>query len=77
MTGSRTPERPHEAGRPGRQGHGSHGWMMVVCCIPMLVIALGLVAVGAVSPGFLIVAVGCTIMMALMMVGMGGMGQDR
>jgi hypothetical protein len=43
---------------------------MIACCIPMLIIAGALVASGAVSPGFLIVAVGCTAMMALMMKGM-------
>jgi hypothetical protein len=44
--------------------------MMVACCIPMLVIAVLLVATGAASPGFLVVALGCTAMMALMMRGM-------
>ncbi len=55
----------------GKARHGGHGWMMIACCIPMLVIAGVLVATGAASPGFLIVAVGCTLMMALMMRGMG------
>ena len=41
--------------------------MMVVCCIPMLAVAIGLVAAGVVSAGFLLVALGCTAMMALMM----------
>jgi hypothetical protein len=44
--------------------------MMVVCCIPMLAVAIGLVAAGVVSAGFLLVALGCTAMMALMMRGM-------
>jgi len=43
--------------------------MMVACCIPMLVIAVVLVATGTARPGFLIAAVGCTLMMALMMRG--------
>jgi len=52
--------------------------MMIACCIPMLVIAGILVATVTASPGFLIVAVGCTLMMALMMRGMGhGGGDDR
>jgi hypothetical protein len=51
--------------------------MMVACCIPMLVIAVVLVATGTASPGFLIAAVGCTLMMALMMRGTGqGGGHD-
>ncbi len=58
--------------------HGGHGWMRVACCIPMLVIAVVLVATGAVSPAFLAAAVGCTLMMALMMRGMShGGGDDR
>lgn len=52
-------------------GHGGHSWMMIACCIPMLVIAIVLVATHAVSIGFLFVAVGCTAMMAMMMRGMG------
>lgn len=55
----------------GRRSHGGHGWMMIVCCIPMLVIAGILVVTGAASPGFLAAAAGCTLMMALMMRGMG------
>ncbi|MEK7425090.1 MAG: hypothetical protein AAB131_14765 [Actinomycetota bacterium] len=58
-----------EGGPPAPRSHG-HGWMMVACCIPMLVIAVLLVATGAASPGFLVVALGCTAMMALMMRGM-------
>jgi len=61
-----------------QQGHGGHGWMMIACCIPMLAIAGILVATGAASPGFLAIAVGCTLMMALMMRGMtyGGGGSS-
>ena len=58
-------------------GHGKgHGWMMIACCIPMLVIAVALVAAGVVSTSFLVFAVVCTAMMALMMRGMGGHGRD-
>ena len=52
------------------QKQGRHGWMMIACCIPMLAIAGFLVATGVVSAGFLLVAVACTVMMALMMRGM-------
>ena len=58
-----------ESGGPAK---GGHGWMMIACCIPMLVIAVALVATGVVSPGFLVIAIGCTVMMAMMMRGMSG-----
>lgn len=48
-------------------GHRGHGWMMMACCVPMLVIAVVLVATGVVSSGFLVTAVACTVMMAVMM----------
>lgn len=51
-------------------GGRGHSWMMIACCIPMLAVALALVAAGVVGPGFLLIAVGCTVMMALMMRGM-------
>lgn len=56
------------------QTHGGHGWLMVACCIPMLVIAVVLVAMGVVGPGFLFVAIACTAMMAVMMRGMSNTG---
>jgi hypothetical protein len=59
-----------------RRSRGGHGWMMIACCIPMLVIAGILVATGVASPGFLAAAVGCTLIMALMMRGMGHNGGD-
>ena len=47
---------------------GSHGrWMMIACCVPMLVIAVVLVATGVVGAGFILVAVMCTAGMFLMM----------
>jgi len=45
--------------------------MMIACCIPMLVIAVILVVTEVASPAFLVAAVGCTLMMALMMRGTG------
>ena len=53
-----------------RGGHG-HGWMMIACCIPMLAIAIALVATGVLGVDFIVIAVLCTAMMALMMRGMG------
>ncbi len=64
------------ASNSGHGGHGGHGWMMIACCIPMLVIAVILVATGVASPALLIVAVGCTLMMAMMMRGMSHGGGD-
>jgi hypothetical protein len=54
----------------GTSRHFGHGWMMMACCVPMLVIAIVLVATGVVGFGFLFSAVACTVMMALMMRGM-------
>ena len=62
-----------EAGRPDdgrpagpeKKGHGH--WMMIACCIPMLVIAIALVAAGVIGAGFIVVAVICMAMMGAMM----------
>jgi hypothetical protein len=62
------------AGHQAHTGHGGHGWMMVICCIPMLVIAVVLVGAGVLSVGFLVFALICTAVMALMM---GGMNHGR
>jgi hypothetical protein len=64
--------KPHQ--HPAGSGHGGHGLMMMACCVPMLILAVVLVATGVFSPGFLLVAVGCTVMMALMMRGMSSTG---
>ena len=70
--------------RPGeeqdtRTGHRGHGWMMIACCIPLLMIAIALVATGVASASFLFAAVACMAMMGLMMVmmmrGMSGGGK--
>jgi hypothetical protein len=73
---ARIQDQAHGTGQGGRSGHGGHGWMMIACCIPMLVIAVVLIATGAASPGFLAVAIGCTLMMAMMMAGMSHGGRD-
>jgi ABC-type dipeptide/oligopeptide/nickel transport system permease subunit len=56
-----------EAAVADHAGHRSHRWMMVVCCIPMLVIAVALVATGVVGFSFVLIALGCTAIMAFMM----------
>ena len=53
----------------GHDGHGGHGWMTIVCCIPMLVITLVLVGTGVIGVGFLVFAVACAAMMALSVTG--------
>lgn len=63
---------PPDASQPGR----GHGWLMMWCCVPMLVIAIVLVALGVVSGGFVITAVACMAMMALMMRAMDHGGSD-
>ncbi|MBI5104066.1 MAG: hypothetical protein HZB46_03600 [Solirubrobacterales bacterium] len=65
---------------PGREPEqaprGGHGkWMMIACCVPMLVIAVTIALSGA-GWGFFFVAVMCTAMMAMMMGAMSGGDQD-
>jgi len=70
----------HEADRPDEDqsqqagGHAGHKWMMMACCVPMLAIAIALVVSGTADAGVIILAIGCALMMALMMGGMGGHG---
>lgn len=49
---------------------GRH-WMMLACCIPMIVVALALVLTGVASAGALVIAPICALLMGMMMVGMG------
>jgi hypothetical protein len=51
----------------GGMGHAGHGWMMIACCIPMLIIAVVLVAAGVGGAGFTFAALMCAAMMWLMM----------
>ena len=46
--------------------------MMIACCVPMLVIVIALVASGTLGAGALLLALGCTLLMVLMMGGMKG-----
>ncbi|TWE27439.1 hypothetical protein [Prauserella muralis] len=72
------PAKYSEHQRP--RGHGGHRWLLIACCVPMIAIAIALVATGVVSSGFLVVAVICVVMMALMHGGMGhggGRGRSR
>jgi hypothetical protein len=58
-------------------GHSGHGWMMMACCIPLLVIAIALVATGVVGSGLIFAAIMCTAMMAMMMRMMSGGGEQK
>ena len=60
----------HDEPQKSGQGH----WAMIACCIPMLVIAVVLVATGVAGVGFIFAAVMCTLMMAMMMRGMSAGG---
>lgn len=53
-------------------GHGGHKLMMMICCVPMVIIAILLVATGVAGPGFIVTALLCTAMMAAMMFTMPG-----
>lgn len=57
-------------GSPG--GHGGHGWMMLACCVPMVLIAVTLVATGVAGSGALVSALLCVVMMGAMMFFMPG-----
>ena len=64
---------------PGREdgqpaGHSGHGWMMAAMCIPIVLVAIVLVATGVASASFLFAVFACTVMMGMMMaMMMGGM----
>ena len=62
------PTRAHgHAGRPTAQGgHGGHGLMMMLMCVPMLLIVGLLVATGVAGAGALVFAVLCMAMMFMM-----------
>jgi hypothetical protein len=69
---------PRHAGAPVRGGHAGHGWMMLACCIPMLLIVIALVVTGLASASAILYALACVAMMAVMMAGMGhGSGHDN
>ena len=60
----------HEGHEVGHAGHGRHHWMMLACCVPMIIIVAALVASGTISATWVLFAVACIGMMALMMRGM-------
>lgn len=68
-----TDGRDERARTPAGRNHRAHRWVMILCCMPMLLVALVLVATDTVEAGTLLVVIGCSLMMVLMM---GGMGHD-
>ena len=60
----------HAKGHGG--GHGHSHWMMIACCVPMLLVAVLLLAGGAGLASLAPLLV-CAAMMGLMMVGMSRM----
>jgi hypothetical protein len=68
----------HSTQEKEKSGHRGHShWLMIACCIPMLGIAIALVATGVAGIGFVIAAIACTAMMALMMRGMSHGAGDK
>lgn len=59
------------AGHEAHGAHSGHSWMMMACCVPMLIIVVVLVATGVASAGLLFGAVLCIAMMGMMMKMMG------
>jgi hypothetical protein len=58
-------------GHESHGAHSGHSWMMMACCVPMLIIVVVLVATGVASAGLLFGAVLCIAMMGMMMKMMG------
>lgn len=48
-------------------GHGGHRWMMIACCIPMLLVVAALVITGVAGAGAIVFAGVCLLAMWLMM----------
>ena len=70
------PRPAHDDAAAGPTGHRGHGWLMIACCIPMVVVVGIMVASGVVDVVFVFLALACTALMAFMMHGMHGAGQD-
>jgi hypothetical protein len=60
------------AGHQDTSGHGGHGWMMLICCVPMVAIVVLLAFTGVAGSGAILGALLCMGMMAAMMVMMPG-----
>jgi hypothetical protein len=60
---------------PRHDGQPGHRLMMIICCIPILVLAIVLAATGVLGAGLAFTALVCVAMMGAMMVMMSGGGQ--
>ena len=60
-----TPHHEHPAQAP--HGHGGHAWAMWLMCVPMLLLVGTLITTGRLGAGGLLYALGCLLMMGVMM----------
>lgn len=63
---------PDQAHHSRSSGHGAHKLAMLICCIPMIAVAVVLITTGVAGSGALLWALGCLMMMAMMMFMMRG-----
>ena len=57
----------HDHRSDGHGGHGGHRWIMIACCIPMLLVVVALLISGVAGAGAILFAGVCVLMMWLMM----------
>lgn len=60
------------AGQGASRQKSRHRWMMLACCLPMLIIAAVLIFTGTAGTGAAVFALACVAMMATMMLMPGG-----
>lgn len=65
-------QHPAPSHQDGHEGHGARRWLMIACCIPMLLVVAALVISGVAGSGAILFAVICLAMMWLMMLAMPG-----
>ena len=66
-------EAPADGAELGRGGkRAGHRWMMIACCIPMVIVVIALLVSGVAGPGAIVFAVACIVMMVAMMAMMPG-----
>lgn len=58
--------RPQDVAREGHGRDPGHGLMMLVCCVPMLVIGIALLASGVTTAGWILVAMSVLMIVAMM-----------
>lgn len=71
------PQDPHAGHTPAQHaGHGAHKWMMLLMCLPLVLLGVWSFASGG-GGGALLGGLVCMGMMAVMHLGMGGMGKGH